>query len=299
MKIIKDHRPPQKLVVNKRNMRFAPELFLGICFFVIVTTLPAIFNDYEPSARARAMSGAVTSFNDDFAAIFYNPAGLRLAETQVGASYYHLLGNDFSTVSTFSGSYDSRYGTFGCGWQAMNVEAYKIHLMSENKFSLGHSLYLVNDVHSKVSFGYSFNLYSLSFHELGNDYSVGLNAGVIAILHQRTSIGFMLTNINKPTIGELNHEIPQQFAVGLSYIPYQGVITAIDLKKNFEGDTELRSGVEVEIHPNLKLRMGIRNNPASYSAGAGINYLGVYLDYGLSSHATLDLTHHFGISYKF
>ena len=270
--------------------------------FILLFSLPcnAIFNDYEPSVRARGVSGAVTSLSDDYAVIFYNPAGLRFNGNQVGATYYRLFGTDFTSVSAVSGSYETKFGSFGLGYQAMNVEYQDINLMSEQTFSLGHSIYLNSDVISETSLGYSLNIYYLSFHEHGHEISVGLNAGVIAVLHQRTRLGFMLTNINKPKIGEdEKHDIPQMLAVGLSYIPYQGVLTSIDLKKNFEGSTELRTGVEVELHPMMTLRMGVRNNPASYSFGAGFNVMGIHLDYGLNTHTKLDLTHHIGIGYKF
>lgn len=260
----------------------------------------AMFNDYEPSARARAMSGAVTSFSDDYTAIFYNPAGLRYSQNQFGATYYKLFNNDFSEVTAISGSYATKFGSFGIGFQSHSVEYYDITLMSEKKFSLGHSFYLNKDVRSEISIGYSANIYSLSFEELGEQTELGINAGLIAVLHQRTKLGFMLTNINKPKMGDAEkHEIPQMLAIGLSYIPYQGVITAIDLKKNHEGVTELRTGVEVQLHPMLTIRSGIRNNPASYSFGAGFNIKGIMLDYGLNTHAVLDLTHHFAIGYKF
>jgi hypothetical protein len=259
-----------------------------------------MFDDYEPSVRARAMSGAVTSFSDDYTAILYNPAGLKNAENQVGATYYHLFGNDFATVSALSASYQTPYGAFGAGFQSMSVDYLDVNLTAENKFSLGHSFTLIKDVRSDISLGYSANLYHLSYHELGSQTAFGLNAGVIAVLHQRTRLGFMLTNINKPKMGASEkHEIPQMLAVGLSYIPYQGVITAVDLKKNWEGDTEIRGGVEVEVHPMFLLRMGVRNNPASYSAGAGFKIIGISLDYAVSTHAVLDLTHHIGLGYKF
>jgi hypothetical protein len=267
-------------------------LFVTLCY--------GFFNDYEPSAKARGMSGAVTATSDDFLGIFYNPAGLKYAENTVGATFYHLHGNDFSAVTALGGSFMTTLGTIGVGFQQMAVEYYDINLMSEQKFSVGHAFYLNKDIHSEVSFGYSANLYSLSYHELGSEMAVGINAGMIAILHQRTRMGFMLSNINKPKMGESEkHEIPQMLAVGLAYIPYQGVITAIDLKKNWEGATELRSGVEVEIHPVFKLRMGVRNNPASYSFGAGFEMLGVTLDYGANSHAVLNITHHISLGYKF
>jgi hypothetical protein len=260
----------------------------------------AMFDDYEPSVRARGMSGAVTSFSDDYTAILYNPAGLNAAGNQVGATYYQLFGNSFATVSALSGTYQTPYGAFGLGFMSMGVNYLDVNLTTENKFSLGHSFNLIKDVRSDVSLGYSANIYNLSYHELGSQTAFGLNAGVIAVLHQRTRLGFMLTNINKPQMGTLEkHEIPQTLAVGLSYIPYQGVITAFDIKKNWEGDTELRGGVEVEVHPMFLLRMGVRNNPASYSAGAGFKVIGVSLDYSISTHAVLDLTHHIGLGYKF
>jgi len=260
----------------------------------------AIFNDYEPSSRARAMSGAVTSFSDDYSGIFYNPAGMRFAGSQIGGSHYHLFGNDFSVVTAVSGVYETRFGSFGVGYQAMNVEYLDVNLMSEGTFNIGHSFFLNRDVRSELSIGYSLSLYTLSFHELGNEAQLGINAGVIAKLHQRTRLGFMLTNINKPKIGDGHkHDIPQMLALGLSYIPYEGVITAIDLKKNHEGDTELRTGVEVELHPMFFIRMGVRNNPASYSCGVGFRFMGFKLDYSLSTHAVLNMTHHIGLGYKF
>ena len=267
---------------------------------ILIVPCYAIFNDYEPSSRARALSGAVTSFSDDYSGIFYNPAGIRFAGNQIGGSYYQLFGNDFSVVTAVSGVYDTQFGSFGIGYQAMNVEYFDVNLMSESTFSIGHSFFLNRDVRSELSIGYSLNIYTLSFHELGSESQVGINAGVKATLHHRTRLGFMLTNINKPKIGDGHkHDIPQMLALGLSYIPYDGVITAIDLKKNHEGSTELRTGVEVELHPMLLLRMGVRNNPASYSCGIGLRFLGILFDYSLSSHSVLNLTHHIGLGYKF
>ena len=282
------------------NDKLYISLFMLLLMIFFTFPMHAMFNDYEPSARARSMSGAVTSVSDDYSAIFYNPAGLKYAATQAGATFYRPFNNDFQTVSAVSGSYESSIGSFGIGYQVMNVEYYDINLTSEQKFSLGHSFYLNKDINTEISLGYSANLYSLSYHELGEESKIGINAGVIAVLHQRTKIGFMLTNINKPEMGKnQKHEIPQMLAVGLSYIPYQGVITAIDLKKNWDGDTELRTGVEVEIYPAFILRMGIRNNPASYSAGVGFKVMGINLDYAINTHAKLSLTHHVALGYKF
>jgi hypothetical protein len=266
-------------------------------FAIFSLSLFAMFDDYEPSARARAMSGAATSISDDAFAIFYNPAGVKFAENKVGISHFRLFNNDFSTVSVLGATYKTPFGSVAAGFQQMSVDFLDRSLMTEQQFSLGHSFTLNKDIHSEISIGYSGNLYSISFMDLGSDTAIGVNAGVIAVLHQRTRLGFMLTNINKPQIGDF--DIPQQLAVGLSYIPYQGVITAFDLKKNWSGQTELRTGVEVALHEMVCIRMGVRNNPASYSVGAGFRVWDILLDYGISTHAVLDLTHHISLGYRF
>jgi len=271
-----------------------------IIFSILLAPCFAIFNDYEPSARARAMSGAVTSFSDDYSAIFYNPAGIRLAGKQVGGSHYRLFGNDFSVVTAVSGAWETRFGSFGIGYQSMGVQYLDVSLMSESQLSVGHSFRLNEDMLSELTLGYSLSLYSLSFDGLGNESQLGINAGVIAAIHQRTQLGFMLTNINKPGMGKnQRHYLPQMLALGLSYAPYEGVITAIDLKKNYEGVTELRTGVEAEVHPMFILRMGVRNHPASYSAGVGFRFAKMMLDYSINTHPVLNLTHHIGLGIKY
>ncbi|HOD55571.1 MAG TPA: hypothetical protein PKJ08_13665, partial [Candidatus Cloacimonadota bacterium] len=234
--------------------------------------------------------------------IFYNPAGLSLAGNQYGGTYTQLFGNSFTGLTTIGGTYaTNKLGTLAFAYQDMSVEFEDVNLMSERTYALGHSICLNKDVNSEIYFGYSANIYNLSFDELGSQTSVGFNAGAIAILHTRTKLGFNVTNFNNPRIGDENeHELPQRLAAGIAYIPYQGVTTAFDIKKTWNGDSEYHAGVEVEVHPMLLIRTGVRNNPAAYSFGAGIRpYKGLAVDYAVNTHSVLNPTHHFGLSLKF
>lgn len=271
---------------------------------MIVVSLPllAIFNDYEPSVRARALAGAYTSVSDNYEGVFYNPAGISLAGTQFGGAYTQLFGNDFSALTTMGGTYPVKgFGTFGFAFQDFSVDFEDVDLMGEKTITLAHSVCLNKDVNSEVYLGYTANMYQLSFDGLGSENTYGFNVGVLAILHSRTRLGFTMVNINKPNIGSENeHDLPQRLAAGISYIPYQGVVTSFDVKKSYTGDSEYRFGVEAELHPMLTLRTGIRNNPAQYSFGLGVKpYMGIQMDYALSYHSVLDMTHHFGLAYKF
>ena len=59
-------------------------LIAAIC---VTANLSAIFDDYEPSPRARGMGGAFYSSGDDANAIFYNPAGLIHSSDGILISY--------------------------------------------------------------------------------------------------------------------------------------------------------------------------------------------------------------------
>ncbi|HOD55426.1 MAG TPA: transporter, partial [Candidatus Cloacimonadota bacterium] len=77
---------------------------LIICLSLIaVLPLSAIFDDYEPSVRARAMAGTYTATSDAYDGIFYNPAGLSLAGNQYGGAYTQLFGNSFTGLTTIGG----------------------------------------------------------------------------------------------------------------------------------------------------------------------------------------------------
>lgn len=277
---------------------------LYILSLLLILSLPlfSIFDDYEPSVRARAMSGAYIAVSDNYEGVFYNPAGIALAQNSVGSSVANLYGNSFSKLTSFAANYNTnKFGTISLAYESYGVEYEDVNLSSEKTFTLGHAICLNKDVNSELYLGYTANLYNLEYDELGSQSTFGFNAGVIAILHSRTKIGFTVQNLNNPKIGEDNeHEIPQRLVAGIAYVPYQGVTTAFDIKKTWNGDSEYHAGAEVEIHPMLTFRAGVRNNPSKYSLGVGLKpYLGLNFDYAYEMHAVLNPTHHFGLSYQF
>ncbi len=281
-----------------------------LIIFVLALSLNllAIFNDYEPSPRARAMGGAYYSTSNDQMAIFYNPAGLSLAGNGVTTSYCKVFGNDFQELTVLGFSYElpGKLGTVGLGLEAMDVDYLDVNLMSEKIYAISHSFTLLKDIHSEIYLGYSFNLYSLDMDTFGSETDMGISLGALAILHQRTRLAFAISNLNNPAFGkEEDEELAQKMTIGIAYEPYPDVTTALELKKTYglggvEGEkTEIHGGVEYKVHEILTLRAGLRNQPASYSFGAGINAYGVQIDYGYSTHSVLNGTHHFGLGYKF
>ena len=260
-----------------------------------------MFDDYEPSPRARAMGGAYYSVSNDANAIFYNPAGLNSAENNIIIGYSKLFNNDFQVLNTaaLSIKLPRKYGTLGIGLQSMDVDYHDVNLMNEKIFVLSHSFNILNDIHSNLDIGYTLNTYHVSFEEKGEQPAFGINLGALATVHQRTQIGFTITNLNNPSVGEENqYDLPQKMAMGISYHPYTDVITSLELKKTFNGKTEIHAGTEVKVTEMLYIRCGVRSEPTSYSMGARFDLYNIVVDYGFNTH-TIDSTHHFSIGYKF
>ena len=288
---------------------------LGFIVIIILLTTPFIyaeinsnvFGNYQPSARARGMSGAFVASCNDPNAIFYNPGALANSEQGISLGYAQLFNNSFQILMSGALAYRlPGIGTISLGMQAMDVEFEGQKLEQEGTYSLAHSFLLMGDVHSQLYVGYGLNLYYLKFGETvggidpGNSTTYGVNLGGLAILHQRTRIAFAVKNLNNPSMGSnQTFDLPQHLALGIAYEPYDGVITEIDLSQKLGEETKIQAGIEFEVMDNFWLRTGVSTYPNSISGGFGLLFKGIKIDYGFSSHPVLPLTHQFSLGYQF
>ncbi len=276
---------------------------LIIAIMISLASLYAgVFEDFQPSARARGLGGAFTGVSDDVSALFFNPAGLAQTNFGVIVGGAQLQSQDFAEFKTLAVGYrlPKSLGTVALGGRLFDVDFEDTSLMAEQTFSLGHAFTLVSDIHSQIYFGYSGNLYRLSYDEEDPEDALGVDLGAMAILHQRTRLGFSVQNINQPKMGNQNQiELPRKLAMGVSYIPYDGVTTSIEMRKDFANETEFMAGVEAQLFEPLVIRAGVHQNPTSWNAGATFKVRGINIDYAFSSHAVLDGTHYFNLGYKF
>lgn len=262
-----------------------------------------VFEDYQPSARARGMGGAFTGVADDVNALFFNPAGLTQTKYGFSAGIANIQNQEFTEFKTIAAGYalPKGLGTVAIGGRLMDVEFEDENLMAEQTWSIGHGFTLLNDIHSQIFFGYSGNLYRLSFEGEDPSNAFGVDVGGMAILHQRTRLGFSVQNINQPKMGDQNQvELPMKLAMGVSYIPYEGVNTTIELRKDFAAETEFMAGAEYQMFEPLAIRAGVHlNEPVSWNAGATFSVRKFCVDYSFSSHAVLAGTHYINLGYKF
>lgn len=274
-----------------------------IILTLVVINLQAVFEFYPTSARARGMANAFFTLSDDPDAIFYNPAGLDGSDPQINVGYAKLYNNKYLTLGSVSSAVKlpNNWGTIALGGKQLAVDFEDENLSNESTYSIAHAFKIVNDIHSQIAFGYTLNYFNLEFDQYGSDSAFGFNLGAIATLHRRTKLSFAFLNLNNPTVGKNNeHELPRKMVTGIAYQPYFGVITTCEISKELEGDTMISGGIEYTLVKNLmKVRAGVHNNPATYSAGASFDVFNCLVDYGYTYHSDLDATHHISLGYKF
>ena len=238
----------------RKYLLFWPAL-LALLF---LTSLPAnagLFDDRFPSPRIMAMGGAGVAVGDGVWSPYYNPAGLSsLEKIQIGGAYQRLYNLKFFKNFFGAAAYPlpQKYGTLSLGVQYFGVDYEGESLSGEYTLSLSHGFYLLKDIHSSLAFGYSLKAYnwdlgtSVGGTELGSTTVMGVDVGFQASVYSRTFVGIYFLNINAPQVGEVaKYDLPQRFVAGVSYQPYDGVTTSLDLNR-LAGQERLvpREGIE-------------------------------------------------------
>lgn len=262
-----------------------------------------VFDALDVSSKARGMGGAWTAGADDATALFYNPACLvEVGGTDLTATYLRPNGQDFESL-TFLGA-AAHLGTahsLGLSWRKFGVEYGGRSLLDESTLSLGHGLVLLEDIHSALAVGYALNVYVLEFGrteyvDLGRETTYGIDLGLLGTLRERTRIGFVLKNVNEPSVGKVTREpLPQWMSAGVSYAPYYGVVTELDLRKLRGEDVEVHMGMQFGLTQFLDLRFGFQTGPNSLTGGFTARIKPLEIDYAYSSHSVLPGTHHLSV----
>ena len=162
---------------------------------------------------------------------FYNPGLLaQMTSGEVAASYvrpFRLEFTDFYAMGAVL-PLDARYGTVGIGLSHFKVNFADTDLMKETQVGLSHGITLFEDFHSRIDIGYSLNIYqvkqglTVSDLDPGSDTALGVDFGMAVNLHKRTTLGFLVKNLNNPQIGIDEEELHQRLVGGVSYHPYEG-----------------------------------------------------------------------------
>lgn len=266
----------------------------------------AAFMDVPVSPRARAMGEAGSAVVDGVYATYLNPGHLgSTTQGSLAASYVQPFGVSFADYYHMGAvlPVSPSNGAVGISISQFKSDYENVTLLEETQISLAYGSTLYQDMHSRVDLGGSINMYHLKFAETvsgmdpGNDSALGLDLGLLVTVHNRTRLGVMIKNLNNPQIGIDEEELAHRVIAGISYEPYEGVITTFEFDNELGQDIQYHGGVEMIVAQGFALRAGIITNPSKLTAGFGYSLDRFSLNYGFSTGGgTLESTHQFGVN---
>ncbi|MCF8241192.1 MAG: hypothetical protein K9J16_07385 [Melioribacteraceae bacterium] len=242
----------------------------------------------NPGSRQIALSHSTTALSNDVFAIFNNPSGLAQLNWRELGVYYSPSPFGLKELANGYAAYNEpfEFGNLAAGFMTYGFELYR-----ENKFLLSFSKRFYDNFFAGISLIYQ----SLKIERYGNDGAFNMVIGGLAYLSPNIRLGFSIENLMRSTYGNEDDQIPVIYNSGLSYNPLTNISLNISAQKELNYPASFRFGIEYNLLKYVYIRSGIMNEPDSYSAGIGINYLFFNLDYAVFTHNDLGLTHQAGL----
>lgn len=289
-----------------------PKFVFVVLFSVASAMGQMVSNPLPPVPAAMAVGGAYTAVAEGPAACFWNPAGLAYTKgTQGGFAYHQPWGLAFLThlAGVVTSELPRKAGSAAISYQSLGTRSGGTSLSTEGELALSHGLLLQQDIHTALAIGYSFKLITWSLAssvagnsgevDLGTAATFGLDLGASAQVWDRLRLGGVMHNINHPQLGAFTkRDLPQMFSGGILYAPYRGVQTSFDIERVLGGETQFKGGINANVIEPLDLRFGIFTNPNAFTAGFGLHWRELVLDYAFVYHPILSPTHQVGLGFK-
>ncbi|KAA9332233.1 hypothetical protein F0P96_12180 [Hymenobacter busanensis] len=254
-------------------------------------------------ARAAALGNASVTLGGDLWAVGNNVAGLaQLTRPEVGvyAENRFLIPNlnnaalaaalplgrqpEGSTATT------APHGVAGLELQRFGDKRY-----SESRAGLGYAYRL-----GLISVGARLDMLQLSIEGLGSRRTVAASLGGQAdVVPQKLTFGVYLYNLNQAKLAEYQDErVPTVLRAGLGFRPTTKVLLVAETEKDIDRDADFRAGVEYQVVDALTVRAGIATLTEQVSAGFGLRFGQLRVDYGAQLHNVLGLSQHLNVNFR-
>lgn len=288
-------------------------------------TTAAAFLKISVGPRAVAMGEAYAGVADEVNAVYWNPAGLAqlrapeitamhvfwfediyfdhlawalpLEVGVLGASLVYLNGGTLQRSEAGDTPDDPARGTFSAADVGF-TGAYALPINEHMHLGLGVVLFSEN-IDSQASLGWAANLGFL-YH----------------LPWEGWRLGAVVQNLGPATrVEEEYFRLPINFKVGMAYTPVNEVLLTLDYNQLLEQYGKISFGVEYVFENSLAIRAGYlyqekidpaelysgfgSNAVAGLSAGMGITYLNLRLDYAFVPYGFLGTTHRISMTYAF
>lgn len=267
---------------------------MKIIQFLIVVLLSAgvIVPQFNPGARQIALSHSDVALVNDVFSLYNNPAGLSQMNWREIGIFYSPSPFGLKELSNGFAAYHEplRFGSISLGLMTYGFDLYR-----ENKITIAYSYNYNNSFFG----GIAINTHTLNIINYGNTFSVSFDAGILAYITNELKWGFVIKNFTRSTFGNEPGHIPVILNSGFSYQLLEKLSLNLSVEKDIDYPESFNGGIEYDLMEYLTMRIGVSSATSQYSAGIGINYSFIHLDYAIISHPDLGLTHQAGIILHF
>ncbi len=218
--------------------------------------------------------GALVSVGDRTVSLFYSPQPFGLKELASGS---------------FSFLEPMQIGTFALSGTRFGFELYREVTLTASYSRMFEEIFAC---------GVNVNYYSLSIQNYGSASAIGIDVGLLITISDELQWGCAASNLNAPRIGAAKEKLPQGFSTGVCYRPTPNATLVADIFKDIRYETELHIGIEYSVLDLVDIRGGTAGGPSTLTAGVGIHYSLLELDYAFTNHPDLGMTHQASLSIR-
>ena len=251
-----------------------------------------IFPQYNPGARQISIANSDVALANDVFTLFSNPAGLSQLNWREVGIYYSPAPFGLTELSN---GYVAYHEPLSFGSLAIGGMTYGFDLYRESKVLLGYSYNYDNN----FFMGIAVNYHTFSIKNYGNTGVFYFNVGGLVYILEGLRWGFLANNLNRATVADTDDQIPMVLSTGFSFDVLENLSLNFALEKDIRYNPSVQFGIDYDIIQYISLRFGASNEPSRFTAGVGINYSFLSLDYAFFTHPDLGLTHQAGIILSF
>lgn len=277
--------------VHAKKIKVQKAAWGRACLFYIITNLSAAFEHY-PSDPVAAGTGLLTvNINANAVGVFADPASVTTFHNRhINISSGRRFGLQLLQHYNIAVAQPIKKGFIAAGINFIGDELY-----SETTWCLVAGLHFMK----KIKVGMGLMYYDLQIKNYGQAGSLGMNIGWRIILDESLHWIGSWRNVNGPTIGSSQDEIPQIIVSALVYNPISKATVVLEWEQDTLYDSRVKVGGKFKFLPWFTIHTGHVTSPSQATIGFEILINHLNINYAVSTHSHLDLSHWFGVGFSF
>ncbi|MBI3135750.1 MAG: hypothetical protein HYZ14_13825 [Bacteroidetes bacterium] len=266
-----------------------------LLFFVFLGAALRSVSQVHPQMGARSNAlGNSSLCLDDAWAVYNNPGAFALLQkTSLGlAAENRFLMKELSSQSLAFGFHTKKSGNFGFQFQQYGYNLYR-----EMNGGVVYGMKLFDNFSAGVSVNYH-GIFLAENYGSKNTVSAGL--GLLYAVTRNLKIGMRVQNLSRTKLADFNDErLPTYFGLGFLYQISRKTSWSVEVEKDLIHPVTIKSGLEIQAHDILAVRIGANSYPFMTSFGFGLKLKKFNFDAAAQWHTTLGLSPSLGLHYSF